>query len=277
MKQQGSNHVKLAQKLLSRVFEERIDKATVDNLKLILTQMIEEKNPLTRQQIMRRTASASSIVYPLVKKLEQKGYVEEKGKAKSERGPVPEIPLYSLTLNGQILAGVLLNSPLLVSRALDSLPKQDNPIWKFSMSILKEATDSTIYRVLMGETILRRLLDDLARGAFDAEAFGRTMLMEFNTHMARKIKSEENSEAKEMQTLFEKKYAELTEKEQRIVFQYMKFNIESMFLNKLTGEVLAEYLEATRNGDSIHVFCPNCRKIIRCGCFPNIDTNHQCS
>ncbi|MGA2682218.1 MAG: PadR family transcriptional regulator [Candidatus Bathyarchaeia archaeon] len=277
--QQRNGNTRFLQKHLTQIFGERIDKKTVGNLGRILTKMVNENKPLSRNQIMRRTDQltqlSSSIVYPLISKLEKKGFVEVTGTVKSERGPVPDKLMYSLTFQGQILAGALLSRPYLISRAFDSLPQQDNPIWKFSLSILKETTDSTTFHFLMGENFLRQLFDGLAKGTFDPEAFGKTILIDFNTHLARN--SEESSERKAMNELIERKYKGLCEKDQRVVFQYFKFNIESRFLNQLSGDVLTKYLELTRNGEAIHAFCPECRKIIRCGSFPNLDVDHKCS
>jgi hypothetical protein len=210
-----------------------------------------------------------------MKQLENKGYIQEIGKKKSERGPVAELPLYSLTIQGFILAGLFLKKRVLIFKALDMLPKQDNPIWKFSLSIIKESTEPTTYSLLIGDYVLKQLLAAIADGTFDPETFSRTILLDNYLRLAQKS-GESNFDKKEMQTVFEKKYNELDEKEQRAVFQYLKNNIESMFLNKLTGQTFWKYSELARNSETIHAVCSACRKIVRVGTFPIIDTEHKC-
>jgi hypothetical protein len=274
---------KNAQKLLIGSLETRIDKKTVRNLGAILSVMAEaelKKEPLSRNQVMRKSILSSSIVYSLMKQLENKGYIEEVGKRKSERGPVSETPIYSFTLTGNILAGLLLKKPFLMSRAFDMLPDQDNPILKFSIALIKESTDTTTYALLMGESVLKHLLTTISKGAFNPDEFSRTILLDNYLRLAKKGKAASESElgqGKKLQEIFEKKYSALDEREMRAIFHWIKSNLESMFLNQLRGKIFYEYLEHTRNSDTIHAFCPECQKIVSVGSFPTLAADHKCS
>lgn len=245
---------KMKRRIIVQLFgKQKTDPRTEKNLEEFFNFIVPRKE-FTGSEIVANTRMGSSAAYSLIEIMKKRHIIEKVSERVSAgRG---KIDIFKLTNVGKLIASYVTDNTTLLTEALSNIEDmKSNPLMKFSMEAFTNNYGNEIMKQVL-ENSVRKALG--MSGKIDLDMFISEGILDTNVLA---LLSKDTQLVK-----IARKNAELMESQNnQAAFLFLKMQIESTMLRKLSGDKLQKYIESLdQNHKMLHLPCenPNCNEVI---------------